>query len=460
MDIFDNPFWVLGATTRDNNHRILELAEEKSLILEEEVVSTARSALIHPRKRLEAEMAWLVGLSTKQVVHLISMLQANPVELLEQEGIPSLANANLLAAGLRSRIVGIDRHSLPKWILKISNAYDSIDKAKVIYLINKERGESGFPVISDKHALAAELANRGEHFRKTIRDALDRLDSAILVEVLTEIVEETTRMGELGAPQLIDVLVDTYEVEAQHFLAKEAENIDALLERIKTLADSGSSEEALMPTVEELIEVVKNWDFVAQPIQVSTKSRGLGHDASREVAEKIRRLCLYLFNKHNHLDISKKITRMLQDVFAEVPKLVNVANDDADALEKIAQHKKLKKEIKDLVGSVYRSAEKTPDNAYHEAQKLTSKAPRLISKLEGIGIPENVINDIWDHIAFTVMQCAIIYGNATNNWRACVYLLKESENHAKSRGLREKIRDSWKLASENQRRFAAYRDRH
>ena len=38
MDIFDNPFWILGATLRDNRRRIMELAEEKSLLEDEDLI--------------------------------------------------------------------------------------------------------------------------------------------------------------------------------------------------------------------------------------------------------------------------------------------------------------------------------------------------------------------------------------------------------------------------------------
>ena len=54
MNIFDNPFYILSATTRDNKQKILELAQEKSLILEPAIVIEARNTFTNPRIRITA----------------------------------------------------------------------------------------------------------------------------------------------------------------------------------------------------------------------------------------------------------------------------------------------------------------------------------------------------------------------------------------------------------------------
>ena len=304
-DIFDNPFWTLGATPRDNRRRIMELAEEKSLLSDEEVISFASSTLTNPRKRLGAEIAWLPGLGPKRANELVSMLQANPGEIQEQESIPALAKANLLVGGLKAMGDKIEKDDLPEWIVEIAEVYDEIDAEEALSLINEERDVSSFPKVTDQQAFDAEIDSRRQHFRTVIKDALNQLAPKELVEVITDVVESSTDMGELAAPLLIDDLVDTYEVEAQDFLDREEDNIDILLERIKSLANDGASEGSFSPVVDELIKVVKNWDVVAQPIQVSTKSRGLGHDASTRVAQKVRDVAIHLFNQHDKLDQSK-----------------------------------------------------------------------------------------------------------------------------------------------------------
>jgi hypothetical protein len=138
---------------------------------------------------------------------------------------------------------------------------------------------------------------------------------------------------------LIDDLVDSYEVEAQAFLEKEEDNIKVLVEKIRTAADVERPDSALAPMINQLIQVVKNWDTVAQPIQVSTKSRGLDHDASHRVAMLVRGMAIDLFNEHGKLNFSQQLTNMLQEVFAEVVEVAERTAEDANALDEIAEQR-------------------------------------------------------------------------------------------------------------------------
>jgi len=57
MDLLQNPFLILTASTRDNRRRIVELADERSLLLDSNECLEASSNLTNPRKRLSAEIA-------------------------------------------------------------------------------------------------------------------------------------------------------------------------------------------------------------------------------------------------------------------------------------------------------------------------------------------------------------------------------------------------------------------
>lgn len=138
---------------------------------------------------------------------------------------------------------------------------------------------------------------------------------------------------------MIADLVDSYEVEAQGFLDKEEGNIKALVEKLRAAVDAERPDSTLAPIVEQLIQVVKNWDTVAQPIQVSTKSRGLDHDASLRIAGLVRGLAIHMFNQHGKLDFSQQLTNMLQEVFAEVGEVAERTAEDAGVLGAIAEQR-------------------------------------------------------------------------------------------------------------------------
>ncbi len=152
-------------------------------------------------------------------------------------------------------------------------------------------------------------------------------------------VDTATDAGEEQGPVLIADLVDLYEIEAQGFLDKEEENITILVEKIRANVDAKRPDSLLVPTVNQLIQVVKNWDTVAQPIQVSTMGRGISHDASHRIGNMVRSLAIYIFNEHGKLELSQKITGLLQEVFAEVVEVAERVEEDADALENIAEQR-------------------------------------------------------------------------------------------------------------------------
>ena len=87
------------------------------------------------------------------------------------------------------------------------------------------------------------------------------------------------------------------------------------------------------PPYHRLEEVVRNWDSVAQPVQLSYQTRGMNHDASGRVAGAVRSLAIDLFNKHSLVDAPKRLTALLKDVFAEVPMILERTKEDSEHLE-------------------------------------------------------------------------------------------------------------------------------
>lgn len=336
MDLLQNPFHVLNASPRDNRRRIMELADERSLLLDSNECMEARSDLTNPRKRLSAEIAWLPGIGPKRARELLSLIESSPTDLLGVDNLTSIARANLLTSGL-SRLPKHNADDVADWILDIAWAFEDLDPDELNVLINEERVVSGFPEVADLSAVESEIQERRRHYRQVIKAALDNLSPKELVKAVTVVVETATEEGEEHGPILIADLVDSYEVEAQGFLDTEEKNIRSLVEKLRASIDSEQSDSVLSPLVLQLIQVVKNWDTVAQPIQVSAKSRGLDHDASHRVANLVRSLAIYMFNEHGKLDFSQQLTNMLQEVFAEVGEVAERTAEDAGALAEIAE---------------------------------------------------------------------------------------------------------------------------
>ena len=336
--LHQSPFAVLGVTTRDDRRRIVELAEEKSLDLDHEVCQKARSDLTNPRSRLSVEMAWLPGVSPRKASQLVDGLLHNPMAIREESGLPTLAHLNLLAAAFESVDGDHDADDLAGFIMETAYLAEELSPEDVLRDINEDRAVSGFPEVRALDQIEAELTERKRYYRIAIKDALDRLPPMTLVQVMTETVDCVTSGGDDHAPGLIDDLVDSYEVETQGILQKEAENVHKLITTVRDWA-SGSGEAVVKPYVDKLDTIARNWDKIAQPIQLSAKARGIDHEASRELAYEIRSLAIDLFNKHDMLAQSQHLTGLIQELFSEVPEIADRAEEDADALADIFQQR-------------------------------------------------------------------------------------------------------------------------
>lgn len=363
MKLLDNPFFILGVTMRDDRRRIMDMAEEKSLTSDETVVRDATAVLTHPRRRLEAEIAWLPGLDPKRTAEVVSILrrpassdtdvalllrrlsdqlvhERGSIELRNPGNPTSLARANLLADWLPRLVEDSPKHYVARWIAELAETHHEIeeDVEQTIALLNRVRGVAGFPALSDLEHFRNELKARRQYYRQAIEGALDKLPSLVLVEIITMVVDEATENGSRHAPILIDDLVDRFEVRAQaEFFEEQHKRIEALLKRVLEAAKRKENNEYMGRLVTKLEDVVKRWDKIAQPIQVSARSRRIRHNLSHEVAKKIRDLGLELNNEYGLFDLSKRLTTLQQEVFAEVDEIVERSNEDASALDEIAE---------------------------------------------------------------------------------------------------------------------------
>lgn len=333
-----NAFWILGATSRDDRRRIVELAEEKSLTRDHDVCQNARSDITNPRTRLSAEIAWLPGVSPRRAEQLARQVLKDPMAIRAERGLPILAQANLMAAAFEGVGDQDDPDDVAEFIQEMACLVEDLAVEVVARDINEDRAVSGFPEIKNPEQVERELGERKRYYRNAIKDALNRMSPAALIAVMTDAVEAATSGGEHQEPGLIDELVDSYEVETQQFLQKEAENVHKL---INAIGESGrSGESAVEPLVDKLEGVIRNWEKVARPIQLSSKARGILHRPSTELAFSIRSLAVDLFNEHDLLAQSNRITNLLQELFSHVPEFAERVEQDAEALQNIFHERK------------------------------------------------------------------------------------------------------------------------
>jgi len=335
--IKDNPFYILHATTRDNRQKIVELAEEKSFDLDEELCQKARSDLTMPRNRVYSELDWFPGISPRKVQELVSQIESNDKELYLIDGISDLAKINLFNEMLNSKI-NFSNSELEEIIYKIVYGFENLDINETIRDINEERQISGFPEVNDYNLVENHLNEKKRSCIKLILKRLNNLDTVHLIKIITNIVDAETANGEIQASSMIEDLVDDYKLHTQSFLEQEFEKIKQLIQVIKDKADDG--ENIISPLVDKLLKMTENWDNVAQPIQLSMKSRGLDDPLSNQIAIVIRSLGIDLYNSYGYLDLAKKVSEVLKELFAELPEILETVENDIDTLDDLFYQKK------------------------------------------------------------------------------------------------------------------------
>ena len=388
MDLLQNSFYILNATQRDNRQRIIDLAEERSLLSDVDKCMAARAELTNPRKRISAEVAWLPGVVPERSYDILLLLESSignclvcdettsiaPVDSLalalarlpyakksniadevleilklskgdftevgEFLGINTLtpiARANLLAARML-RLPAYTSDVVAEWILAIAQTFEIINPPEVRAILNTERGASGFPKITGLSDITSEIQNCRRYYQQVIKFVLDNILSAKeRVKAVMIAVESATNSDTNHWPILVEDTVDAYEEGAEVFLQIEEKNIETQDKKIRIAAEEEKADTDFAPMVDELLQTVKDWDTIAQPIQLNKNRQGLRHNASHDVADRVRQLAIFLFNEYDKLDFSQKILNVLQEVFTEIPAIVERIIADLDTLNRIAK---------------------------------------------------------------------------------------------------------------------------
>lgn len=378
MDFLQNPFHVLDVAPQDNRRRILEQADARSLFQDPDECRNAATILTNPRRRLYAEIAWLPCTRLNHVDDIFELLHDYSFGAIE---LTPIAHSNLVAAKLQ-RLPDYSSDDVASRIRQIARSFEDIDGVQLRAVINAQRKVSHFPIVNLAD-IESETQSLGDYYRKVMTSALEKLSAKQRAVVMTLAVALVTRRaGQL--PRLINRLVDSYEEDAHESLAEHEAKIAELDEKLRLEADEERPDSALAPVVAQLIQAVKDWDVVAQPIQVSRISQGRFHDASVELARRVRELALHLWNEYGKLDFCQQIINMLREVFTEVSEVVAIIDEDTKSLDEIAkQHAHLTRGVKQFE-SIKEQVEKlqTAADANNTDSILSPMVHRLVQSVK------------------------------------------------------------------------------
>ncbi|MDR2421974.1 MAG: hypothetical protein LBE01_01190 [Deltaproteobacteria bacterium] len=367
MDLFENPFYLLGASIWDDSAKLAERVEVKSISLNYKTISQIMANLNSPRHRLAAEVAWLADLKPEDQPNALLALKKSPESLLELQGLPPLSKANLLTAALAQ---GDGR--LTDIILALAAASAEIDPDQILETISQARAQAGWPAVQEKQ-VKLEVKARQAYFLSQTLAQLAGLSPPARLGLVRGLVEKATNLGEKPAPPLVAEIMDSFAKEVKTPLAARATEVYDCIFALHSILDSpkepveGQNAALIHPTLEKLIKSTKRWDAMAQPFQILAKSQSQKHPDSQVMAMKIRELAFYAYNAKGLLPVAQSLTELLREVFAESEDVSERAEKDKIFLDQLAK------------------AQRERDNTQFKADFLNRILAVILEKIREIG---------------------------------------------------------------------------
>tara|TARA_Y100001968_G_scaffold136434_1_gene124475 strand:+ start:3175 stop:4623 length:1449 start_codon:yes stop_codon:yes gene_type:complete len=331
MNLLENPFYVLEASTIDGRVRLIELAEEILLKGDSEIGTEARLALTNPRKRLAAEVAWLPGVKKdikKELMQLIVMKRGIK-NIRNKWKIPALSFANVIASILSKENSYEEGKYLAKLLIL---AFDKIDIKEIQLIVNQDRLQAGFREVDGIAEFEKEVEERRKYFSSRLSEFFNSLDINLYGSTLIVLMEEKLTKDD-SEPILISDLVNSYEVNSKQILNDEAEKIGQIINQANKHLEKSSDEDELKEILNPLINGIKTWHKIASPIQLSKKNRGIDDIQSNNLALEVRALAANLLNL-NKPRMARSLLEYLNNIFAEVPYIYELTKNDLTTIKK------------------------------------------------------------------------------------------------------------------------------
>lgn len=348
FDLTNNPFHLLDISVRDHRERVVEAHEEvlASGRVDEGVLAKAQQSVLTPRGRLDAEVRWLPGVVPSHAREILLRVQQGALGKASEAlgSLRGLDKANL-AADLCIRSSGQIRY-----VHELLESYGEFTAADVLDTLTRSRSVSGFPA-PDQQQVEKALANLKIAHSKAAITCISAAGGPG-AEMLG-IVEAFLGCHEDAAKHLLDLIVREYDAWSEPRLGE-------IRERIKT-AISEYREGHCPNPVDQIVELLAEWDEISQPVQLLEESKGHEEPRSREIYEIVRDFCLWLANENDHYEEALTISRALLNTFPELPAVAAQLSKDVDVLENLAIQAKSSKLMGPLVEAYEAARERISD---------------------------------------------------------------------------------------------------
>ena len=228
-----------------------------------------------------------------------------------------------------------------EWILALTEIFENINPSEVRAILNVEREASGFPEITELSDIRSEIQNCRRYYQQVIKFVLENIPTAkARVKAVMMVIESATDNDTGPWPTLVEDTVDAYEEGAATFLETVERNIEIQNKKIRIAADAETPDTDFTSIVDELLKNYQRLGCHCPTHSTQQEQRqGLRHEASHDVADRVRQLAIFLFNEYDKLGFSQKILNVLKEVFREIPAITERVTADLEILNRIAERR-------------------------------------------------------------------------------------------------------------------------
>ena len=306
-----NPFAVLGASTTDDMHRLLQLTEDAQLFGDDDA-EAAFAALTHTMHRLDAEVRWLPGApaGTAQTIAAYAR-RKEPSAYPDVSDMPALAQLNACRALLNTWRIE-DRESALAICRSLSIIWSGINAQEVMDLLNEDRRAASIPLIADV---------------KDVYDRLDGLCAEIVSDLhlrieaagvsLCEVMEDVASCYGKSRGRLLEAMVHAYALTADSEKKQLEEQIDTLCGQVIKSKDML----ACSKTKKELLQAMEQWHRISSPMRRLTRAKGKRDPQVHALYNKLYSAASYM---NNHFRLHREcaqIMRRCDEMFFDLPEV-------------------------------------------------------------------------------------------------------------------------------------------
>ncbi len=197
MKFLENPFYILGAGTKDNREELVRLAETKEG--DPGLYQDALAFLLDPEKRLAAEMSWFPGVSPDKIAQIVAIAEGKNAGDVYHCFFNEIAKINYLLVILpqvAERVrTGAVLDELIVTIEEIDEYYAALSGEHALKIINVDRESAGFSPVENDERIAAVLYYMRQRIVRGIGKVLTEMPPFALDGVMRSLRE---RFGQKG----------------------------------------------------------------------------------------------------------------------------------------------------------------------------------------------------------------------------------------------------------------------